>query len=99
MRDWTGGPWHLISEPAARDFGRKVDYFLRDLSRGIRRISDGDKPDGTGDAIPGMITIPNDPGAVLFVGTGPVLDTDGPTFFFDDANKRLAIGHASPDAR
>jgi hypothetical protein len=29
-----------------------IDYFLRDLSRGVRRISDGQIPDGSGNPLP-----------------------------------------------
>lgn len=35
-------------------------------------------------------------GSVLFVGTGPVLAQDNANFFWDNSNKRLGIGTASP---
>lgn len=52
IRDWHGGPWHLIEDKRGRDFGRLVDDFLRDLSRGISRIQNGEIPDGSGTPIP-----------------------------------------------
>ena len=35
-------------------------------------------------------------GSILFVGTGPVLSQDNGNLFWDDTNKRLGIGTASP---
>lgn len=36
-------------------------------------------------------------GSVLFVGTGPTLQQDNTNFFWDNTNKRLGIGTATPD--
>jgi len=62
----------------------------------MARIQNGETPDGSGDPIPGSVDIPNDVGAVLFVGPGPVLDTDGSAFFYDDTNNRLGLGTSAP---
>lgn len=99
MRDWTGGPWRQVKDPQAREFCYAVDYFLRDLSRGVSRIQKGEVPDGSGSPLPGSVSIPDEPGAVLFIGPGPILDTDLGNFFWDDTNNRLGIGTSSPDAR
>lgn len=52
MRDWVGGPWRQIKEPQAREFAYLVDFYLRDLSRGVGRIQQGQVPDGSGGTIP-----------------------------------------------
>lgn len=52
MRDWVGVPGLLsIADPATKDSIDRIDYFLRDLSRGLRRISNGLTPDGSGNTI------------------------------------------------
>ncbi len=51
MRDWAGIDPGNESDPLRRDKDAKIDYFLRDLSRAMRRISDGEVPDGSGDLI------------------------------------------------
>ena len=38
-------------QPRLREMLGDIDYFLRDLSRGVRRISDGEVPDGSGNQI------------------------------------------------
>jgi hypothetical protein len=93
-----------MPEPGTRDFVPRVrqmlgtiDYYLHDLNRGIARIQNGQVPDGSGDPLPGSITVPNDVGAVLFVGPGPVLAADGSHFFWNDTNHRLGL-NTSPDA-
>lgn len=51
---------------------------------------------GTGFGIDSTV-ISGTAGSVLFVGTGPVLAQDNANFFWDNSNKRLGIGTASPD--
>jgi hypothetical protein len=53
MRDFTGVPYQFVEEPMTRRSLAAIDYFLRDLSRGIKRISVGQVPDGSGNPIPG----------------------------------------------
>jgi hypothetical protein len=103
MRDYTGVSWAGLPEPGTRDFVPRlrqmlgtIDYYLHDLNRGIARIQNGQIPDGSGDPLGGGITIPNEVGSVLFVGPGPVLDTDGTNFYYDDTNNRLGL-KTSPD--
>lgn len=58
MRDWTGIDFSSLPPSTAPDFlprARRmfgdIDYFLRDLSRGVKRIQDGEVPDGSGNPI------------------------------------------------
>jgi len=59
MRDYTGIPYASIPPIDAPDFKPRlrnmlgdIDYFLRDLSRGMGRIQNGEIPDGSGRSIP-----------------------------------------------
>jgi hypothetical protein len=106
-RDFRGIPFSTLPEPTDPDFifrlrnmFSEIDLWARDVSFGMGRISRGEVPDGSGDPLPGgAIDIPNDVGAVLFVGDGPILDTDGDVFFWDTGQNLLAIGHNTPAAR
>lgn len=58
MRDWTGIDTASVPPATAPDFQPRVrrmlgdiDYFLRDLSRGMGRIQQGQVPDGSGNTI------------------------------------------------
>lgn len=51
MRDYTGVPYHLIDDTVTRSSLARIDYFLRDLSRGVQRIQSGQIPDGSGTSI------------------------------------------------
>ncbi len=106
MRDYTGISFATLPKTDTPDFVPRlrsqlatIDYFLRDLSRGMGRIQNGEVPDGSGNPIPGTGgggAPPDVPGAVLFVGPGPVLAVDGDNFFWDDSNNRLGIGTNAP---
>lgn len=51
MRDYHGTPYASIDDPRTRHALSIVDYFLRDLSRGMGRIQRGEIPDGSGTPI------------------------------------------------
>jgi hypothetical protein len=51
VRDWPGAIIPQIRDPIQRENTTRIDWFLRDLSRGIARISKGEVPDGSGDTI------------------------------------------------
>jgi hypothetical protein len=51
VRDFKGLIVPQIKDPIERENAARLDYFLRDLSRGMRRISDGTVPDGSGTSI------------------------------------------------
>jgi hypothetical protein len=58
VRDYLGVPYSRVTEgdwesnaPIIRRSLATIDYFLRDLSRGVQRISQGLVPDGSGDSI------------------------------------------------
>lgn len=51
---------------------------------------------GTGVVFPASIYTGFTTGSVLFAGTNGLLTQDNATFFWDDTNKRLGIGTASP---
>lgn len=48
MRDYVGILVNDVADASLRDKLAKVDYFLRDLSKGIGRIERGKVPDGSG---------------------------------------------------
>jgi hypothetical protein len=98
MRDWPGFPGGMLEDPKTRDFAVKVDYFLRDLSRGIQRIQKGEVPDGTGNPLPSAPPFTGTPGSVVFVGADTFLDEDNDNFFWDDTNNRLGLGTKTPGA-
>src|SRR5262245_9451603 len=51
MRDWQGIDPAVEPDSLRRDKDQKIDYFLRDLSRGMSRIQKGEIPDGSGTKI------------------------------------------------
>lgn len=51
MRDWPGINPSTEADPIRRDKDVKIDLFLRDLSRGLQRIGQGEAPDGSGATI------------------------------------------------
>lgn len=55
MRDYTGVPFSRIDDPMIRRSLATIDYFLRDLSRGVARVQNGEVPDGSGNPLPGSI--------------------------------------------
>jgi len=64
MRDYTGISVGSLPPPDAPDFHSRlrdmlapIDYYLRDLSRGVQRISVGEVPDGSGTPIGGGGTL------------------------------------------
>lgn len=66
MRDYTGIAPSTIPPPGApnfqnrlRDMLSEVDYFLRDLNRGMARIQLGEIPDGSGNEIGNNGTLTN----------------------------------------
>jgi len=66
MRDYTGIDYASMPPPYAPDFQPRVrrmlgdiDYFLRDLSRGVARINNGQVPDGSGNQIGNNGTLTN----------------------------------------
>lgn len=61
MRDYTGIPYQIERDPIRRQSLMSIDYFLKDLNRGIARISKGQIPDGSGNAIP----LPPEQGSLL----------------------------------
>src|SRR3990172_4116594 len=48
MRDWPGINPATEPDPIRRDKDAKIDFFLRDLTRGMGRIQRGELPDGSG---------------------------------------------------
>lgn len=52
MRDYSGVPVHIVTNPQERtNVIGPIDYYLRDLSRAIARINKGEVPDGSGTTI------------------------------------------------
>lgn len=52
MRDYTGVPVHVVQNAEERvNVIGPIDYYLRDLSRAMSRISKGEVPDGSGTTI------------------------------------------------
>lgn len=51
MRDYTGVSYQSIEDPRTRKAIGAIDYFLKDLSRGLGRIQSGEVPDGSGSPI------------------------------------------------
>jgi len=45
MRDWPGINPATEPDPIRRDKDAKIDFFLRDLTRGMGRIQRGELPD------------------------------------------------------
>lgn len=59
MRDYTGISYHIETDPARRNSLAQIDYFLRDLSRGISRIQNGQVPDGSGNSLGTLMDLPD----------------------------------------
>jgi hypothetical protein len=79
MRDWTGIPEiQSIQDLQTRQAAVRIDYFLRDLSRGIGRVQQGQVPDGSGTLITDvklsdiyLVLLGRSGGQVAHGGTGP----------------------------
>lgn len=87
------------AEPWLYNCLRTLLHAANEHSGGVAAIARGESPDGSGNPLPGGLTLPNAPGAVLFVAAGPVLGTSVASFFWDNTNSYLGVGTATPSAR
>jgi len=76
---------------------KRLNAHARQSTQGFGAILRGEAPDASGNPL-GLV-LPNFPGALLFVGPGPVLAVDQTKLFWDNTNDRLGIGVATPTAR
>lgn len=91
------GNWFYNAHPAylTGDSLKLVDFkLLKDTAAALRAAGGG----GSGMSIGGTVTS-GTTGSVLFIGGSSALAQDNSNFFWDNTNKRLGIGTATPAYR
>ena len=98
-RQFSLGMVSKSAEPWLYNCLRSLLHAANEHSGAVAAVARGESPDGSGNPLPGGLTVPNDPGAVLFVAPGPLLGTSLATLFWDNTNKYLGVGTNVPTAR
>lgn len=75
---------------------KRLNASASNASTGFSAIVRGEAPDGSGSPL--GLPLPNEPGAVLFIGSGPMIKTDVRHFFYDDRTDSLGLGTTTPSA-